>query len=86
MPAFDEAEQLRLLNRAVEQRAARMDREHGTWTGDATREGRNVPMGRGYPNFSQSVGFATGYDGTETTTPFVSDYSMVGGPDIVVGS
>jgi hypothetical protein len=84
MPAFDEAEWLRVLNQAIEQRAAKMARIHGATIGDATRMGRNTPQGHAYP--TTTPGFATGYDGTVTTTAFVSDYSLVGSEDIVTGS
>jgi len=85
MPAFEEAEQLRLLKEAIERRIATMDRDHGTWTGDAGREGRNVPKGKGWNHVAESMSFGTGYNGSETTTPFYSDYSYEGGEDIVVG-
>ncbi len=86
MPAFDEAELLRVLNRAVEQRIERMNLIHGTTVGDATRMGRNVPQGHAYP--TTIPGFGTGYNSITglTVTPFTSDYSIVGGDDLVTGS
>lgn len=45
----------------------------------------NPGLGSGTAMADTAQAFSTGYDGTNTTLPFTTDFSIVGGPDIVVG-
>lgn len=52
----------------------------------AALSGRGTALGTGaYPgSFTRPVGFATGYDGAETTMSFMLDHSLLDGPDVLM--